>query len=141
MTLGRRSERWAVMFLLSAGSNGLIDSVCGDTQGTPSLALGSGQAYTHKPYTFNHTHFCRHNSRNTYVHQYQHKMNLCEDRSCQHKTYTNTHAFSNRVRHGIRDFRKDKFPRRTAMDYGWYSQCFEQWKYSLLMNVEHLCYK
>lgn len=104
------------------------------------LGLWTG-IHTQALHIQSHTHFCKHNSRNTYVHQYQHKMNLCEDRSCQHKTYTNTHAFSNRVRHGIRDFRKDKFPRRTAMDYGWYSQCFEQWKYSLLMNVEHLCYK
>lgn len=44
--------------------------------------------------------------------------NKCVQRAFIHgSTHTHTFTYANRMRNGIRDFRKDKFPWRIAMDY------------------------
>lgn len=72
LTLGMRSERRAVMLLLSAGSNG-PDTVCVETpKGYPPLVFGSRQSNTHKPHTLNPTLSQAYNNRDTGTHKYIH---------------------------------------------------------------------
>lgn len=84
---------------LSAGSNGLRHTVCGDTRGTSTLSLGSRldcmRAHTHThPRARSITHFCRHIAPCTL--KYRHEADFTSRHSCttKHalKGHLQTHA-------------------------------------------------
>lgn len=160
-----RSERWAVMLLLSAGSIGLDTAHVKTPKGYSPLALGSRQPYAHKSHTSNHKLLLAYNyTPPTHTHTY-----INTNKSCKTHTLTYhiqemysgcmTHIFTKQIcvgsheqkhthmhtdththRHSLMQTEKGmelEISERTnslgelPRIIGWYSQCCEQWKYSL----------
>lgn len=120
-----RSERWAVMLLLSAGSNRLRYSVCWDTLTCFGLQIGM---HTDKSSTHLITHFYRHIIVETYtltptktapnISDYvDHTHSECVQEIVHAGTSTHTFAYANKMYHETLDFRNAKCAWRTAMNY------------------------